>query len=936
MTHAQTHSRASAGGRRRPVAALMMVLLSGALLAGCSDSPEQMLDSAREYLAKDDLQAASIQLKNALQQNGSLAEARFLLGEVYLRQDDVPAAVKELQRAEELGVPSERVAPLLAEALVRSAEFDRVIQKYAELRLADPAAQGRVSAALGTAYLAKAQLDRARQTFESATAAAPDDLDARLGLARVKFFANDLDGAERELAPVLEKHPNKAEAYVLQAQIMLARDQADRAVEALTAAVRSQPDSASYRYDLITLLLRQNKAEEAKAQIEEMRRIAPDAPATHYLTALIAHREGRDAEARDAVRLALRGAPDFLPAHMLAGSVMYRLGDHAQAQLSLNKVLERVPRHLQARQLLAMSLLQSAQAARALETLKPLIDAEPQDARSLMVIGQALLANGEFEAAADYFSRASSQAPDSAGARMRLGMARMVGGDSAQGLADLEAATNLDGTGIQADAALVLAHLRGRNYDKALAAADKMLERHPGNAEAHNLKGGVHMARRDIAAARESFETALKLRPDMLSALVNLVRIDVGDGKPEAALGRFESFLATNPGHVDATLAFAEFKSASGAPAGEVRALLDRAVGEAPGALGPKLALVRHLLRQGEARPALSLAQEAAAAHSADPGALGALGSAQLAAGEHQQAISTFGRLAALLPRSPVPLIDLAAAQAAAKDLSGAEQSLRRAIGLQPANGLAHERLQALLVEQQRLDDALALAREMQGKPALAQAGFAAEGDIQARRENWAAAVTAFQRAAAVTPNAEVQVRLYGALLRAGRADEADRMAADWIRAQPRDTMMRTLVAQRAIAQNRLQDARRLYEEALAVNPDDAMVLNNLAWVEGELKEPGALARAERALALAPDHPAILDTLGTLQIAGGDSEKGLKNLRRAVELAPDLGPLRLNLARAYLKLERKADAREQLDILLGKVPAGTPVHREATELRAAL
>ena len=179
-------------------------------------------------------------------------------------------------------------------------------------------------------------------------------------------------------------------------------------------------------------------------------------------------------------------------------------------------------------------------------------------------------------------------------------------------------------------------------------------------------------------------------------------------------------------------------------------------------------------------------------------------------------------------------------------------------------------------------------------------------------------------------------MRLYGALLRAGRADEADRMAADWIRAQPRDTMMRTLVAQRAIAQNRLQDARRLYEEALAVNPDDAMVLNNLAWVEGELKEPGALARAERALALAPDHPAILDTLGTLQIAGGDSEKGLKNLRRAVELAPDLGPLRLNLARAYLKLERKADAREQLDILLGKVPAGTPVHREATELRAAL
>lgn len=931
-----THTRPSfrAGARLRRVTALM--LLGGVLLAGCSDTPEEMLDSARGYLAKEDLQAAGIQLKNALQQNGSLVEARFLLGEVYLRQNDVPAAIKELQRAEELGFPAERVAPLLADALVRAAEFDRVIDKYAELRLADPAAQARVSTALGTAYLAKAQIDRARQSYDAAMAAVPDDVDARLGMVRARFFANDLDGAERELAPVLDKHPDNAEAHVLQGYIMLARDRADRAVEALAAAVRSKPDATSYRYDLVTLLLRQGMVEEAKAQIEDMRRVAPNAPATHYLNALIAHREGRQTEARDEVRLALRGAADFLPAHLLSGRVMYSLGDHTQAQLSLNKVLERMPRHLQARQLLAMSLLQSGQTARALESLKPLIDAEPQDARSLMVIGQALLANGDFQSAAEYFSRASAQAPDSAGARMRLGVARLVGGDSVQALADLEAATNLDGAGIQADAALVLAHLRGGDFDKALAAADRMLERHPGNAEAHNLKGGVYLARRDNAAARDAFETALKLRPDMLAALNNLVRIDAAEGHPEAAGPRFEAFLAANPGHVEGTLTYAELKAATGAPAGEVRALIDKAVAAAPGALGPKLALVRHLLRQGEVLPALSLAQEAAAAHSADPGALGVLGNAQLAAGEYQQAISSFGRLVSLLPRSPVPLIDLAAAQAAAKDLAAAEQSLRRAIALQPAFGPANERLLALLHQQQRVDEAVAHARKMQAQPELAQAGLVAEGDIQAQRENWVDAVAAFQRAAKVAPNPEVQVRLYGALLRAGRADEAERMAADWLRAQPRDAVMRTLLAERALSQNRLQDARRLYEEVLSIRPDDVMTLNNLAWVEGQLRLSGAIARAERALALAPDNPVILDTLGMLQVAAGDAEQGLKNLRRAVELGPDLSALRLNLARTYVKLARKAEAREQLDILLGKEPDGSPMHRAATELRAGL
>lgn len=195
MMAAQTPKSAATRRWPRPLAGVSIAVYSAALLAGCADSPQQMLASARDYLAKDDLQAASIQIRNALQQDGALAEARLLLGQVYLRQGDIPAALKELQRAEELGAPAVRVAPLLAEVLVRGADFDRVIERYAGLRLADAAAQKGIDLALGTAYLAKAQLDLARQHFEAAIAAQPDDQDARLGLARVQFFANDLKGA---------------------------------------------------------------------------------------------------------------------------------------------------------------------------------------------------------------------------------------------------------------------------------------------------------------------------------------------------------------------------------------------------------------------------------------------------------------------------------------------------------------------------------------------------------------------------------------------------------------------------------------------------------------------------------------------------------------------------------------------------------------------
>ena len=55
-------------------------LLLALLLGACGgDSPESLIASGKEYLAKSDSKAAVIQVKNALQQNPNLAEARFLL-----------------------------------------------------------------------------------------------------------------------------------------------------------------------------------------------------------------------------------------------------------------------------------------------------------------------------------------------------------------------------------------------------------------------------------------------------------------------------------------------------------------------------------------------------------------------------------------------------------------------------------------------------------------------------------------------------------------------------------------------------------------------------------------------------------------------------------------------------------------------------------------
>ena len=85
--------------------------------------------------------------------------------------------------------------------------------------------------------------------------------------------------------------------------------------------------------------------------------------------------------------------------------------------------------------------------------------------------------------------------------------------------------------------------------------------------------------------------------------------------------------------------------------------------------------------------------------------------------------------------------------------------------------------------------------------------------------------------------------------------------------------------------------ARREYLDALAAGADTAGVYNQLGWVEIEsgIGDPAiALGHAERALALRPNSPDILDTYGWALHHVGRSAEALSYLERAYAAKPDI------------------------------------------------
>jgi len=933
-----SESRRPQSGTRRSAPKLVAVaaILAAVALAGCSDSPDKMLDSARDYLAKNDLNAASIQLKNALQKDGSLAEARFLLGTVYLEQGDIPGSVRELRRAADLEYADERVLPPLAEALVLSGEFEQVVRDFGELTLNDPSGQARILVAVGDANMGLRQVAAAQDAYRAALEIDAANVSAWIGLARSKLLTADLDGALADADAALAVDANAGQAHALRADVFAMRNQIPEAVAALDEALKSQPRVVNYHFSLISMLLATNDLDAAEQRLPAMRTVAAKHPSTLYLKAFMDFRRDRLAEARDGVEEVLRLIPGHLPAELLAGSVYVRLNDHVRAQSHLERVLARAPGQPLARRLLAASMLATGNPARAREIVEPMLVPDLDDAATLNLAAQIYLAAGDFERASEYFAKVSAANPEDVRARTRLGVARLAGGDSERALADLEAASALDDSLGQPDVALILAHLRVGEVDKALAAHEQLERKQPDHPQTHNLKGGILMARQDLEGARAAFDRALELDPGFISAAVNLARLDISQGKPEDAKRRFEKIISRDPARPDPYLLLADLQAQTGSPPAEVRATIERAIAANPMARAPKLALARRYLADNETARARAIAQELVASEQDDPVALAVLAQAQNAMGERQQAIATLNRLVGLQPQSPRPLLALADVQRAADDKSGAEQSLRRALALRSDLIEAQQRLITVLVETQRAPEALKLAREVQGQRPDVAAGYLLEGDIHAAGGNWDQAIPAFRSALERARTAEVAVRLHRAQVRAGKTGEADATAADWLRQQPEEVGMRTYLAEYALAQNRLEDAEKLYRTVIEFQPQNALVLNNLAWVAGRLDRPDAIVLAERALALAPDNPAILDTLGMLQVEHGEHEKGLANLRKAVDGAPNLAALRLNLARAYSRLERKADAEREFDEVLRLAPEGSPLHQEATRLKEAL
>jgi putative PEP-CTERM system TPR-repeat lipoprotein len=904
------YSPLSFPGKRVALTTLLAVTL-----AACSgQKPEAMIASARDYMAKDDLKAAVIQVKNALQENPDLPEARYILGLALLRGGDPVGAETELRKARTLGYPDDKVIPPLARAMLLQGQLKKVTEDFSGIQLTESAARAEFQTVLASAHLALNEEKPAEQALTAALAADPTYAPALLLKARALGAERKYDEALVLVDSILDKDSKNFEGWKLKGDLLqFGKDQTNEAQTAYRKSLEANSGYVPGHSAMLTLLFKQGDIENAGKQLGELKKVAPNNPQTRYFDTLLAFQKKDLKLARELSQQLIKVVPDNVQSLVLAGAIELQSNSLVQAENYLAKASQAAPEFVLARQLLTTTYLRAGQPEKALATLQPTLKGDDAGARINALAGEVYLQNGDVSKAEEYFSKAAKQEPKNTRSRTALALTHLASGKDS-GFDELQSVAASD-SGVTADLALISVQLRRGEFDKALSAIAALEKKQPDRPLASSLRGRTLLAKKDIVGARKAFESSVAIDPTYFPSVASLAAMDIAEKKIDSARKRFDAVLAKNPQHGQALLALAELRAREGGPKDEVAALINKAVAANATQAVPRRLLVDFHLRNKDTKLALSAAQNAVAAIPDNADLLDALGRAQQASGDTNQALITFNKVATLQPNSPLPHMRIAQAQLMAKNKDAAAQSLRKALDVKPDYLDAQSGLYMIAMDGKNYLEATAIARTIQKQRPTGVVGYQLEGDAAALQQKWDVAAEAYRKGLKQGVFPELATKLHSTLNANGKVAEAENLTTSWLKEHPKDIVYPLYLATIAISRNDFLGAEKLYRGVIQVAPDNAIAYNNLAWVTGKLKKDGAIPLAEKALALTPTQPAYMDTLAMLLSDKDDYAKALEWQNKALAIDPQNPVYKLNMAKIHIKGGKKDLARKELDEL---------------------
>lgn len=251
------------------------------------------------------------------------------------------------------------------------------------------------------------------------------------------------------------------------------------------------------------------------------------------------------------------------------GLLYYEREEYEQAVLSFQDALKYDPSSEAIRTNLAISYVQQGKFSRVIETLGSSGNT-PADQRSITALAVSYFALGKYDQAARYYEKLAQMLPDDAVLRLTWAVAcefsgqsrqaqsilaglpkeksiqaqyRVVMGDAyrsqlkvKQAIAEYESALALSRDLPDVNYRLGVLYSDLNDYDKAIDAFRRELTINPRNSDANYSLGAYYLTTTDLEQSSRYFEKTIELNPNHLGAYLGLMKIELSQKQPAAAI----------------------------------------------------------------------------------------------------------------------------------------------------------------------------------------------------------------------------------------------------------------------------------------------------------------------------------------------------------------------------------------------------------------
>jgi tetratricopeptide (TPR) repeat protein len=635
----------------------------------------------------------------------------------------------------------------------------------------------------------------------------------------------------------------------------------------------------------------------------------PDRALAYYHLALAgvyeddAISDGRTDEVNKAIeeyKLALNADPNSAELADDLADLYFRVGRVHDAEVTARTLLKSSPDDIAAHKLLGRIYLRqlgegensSAGATTpnnvldlAIAEFQKIVALQPKSVEDHMVLGQLYTVKHQPDKAESEFKTAQAIEPESEDVVLNLARLYAESGDLQHAVKSIEAVP-VDGRTPKMEFTLGALYDQMKQPKEAIAAYQRAEDLEPGDLQTVDALAQALLSNDQLDDALKQYKELAEANPDDAEPLIHIAEIERRQGKYEDALAVVRKARKMDPNSLEA-----------GFNEGLLLDILDR--------LDEAIQTYQEMVDS----PQVSHANGAYTEEEKNNRSifLERLGTVSLEENKVDQAIAAYQKMidlgGSIAVRGYQGEID---AYRGAHEYDKSLDVAKKAVAADPKDRDLKLMLAGELADQGHPDDALAMAKSLlDGAGPDEQRGiWLAIGQMNVRQRRWKDAEEALDKADPLATKKEDRTYLF---------------------------FMRGELAER---QKHLDQAEQFFNQALNLDPENAMTLNYLGymWADKGVKLPEALKMIRKAVEIEPMNGAYLDSLGWVYFKMGEYELAEDNLRQAVNRDQTDPTVHMHLGDLYEKTGRIRLAAAQWELSIDEFAKSSPADIEPSDV----